>query len=232
MRKNGKRVLCFIVSIAMFFEMADGTRWKLQGKPVEVQAAVGSILMEDSIRNDAAEPALVNEEEVYGGYVNLSDQVIQEGGYLSEPYSQNEGKGMLSEEENSEKRQVQEALTAAWDSVSDTCDLSAYQVTQEDLKEIYSETLNKHPGYFYVSGGYSYYSSNGFVTQLMISYHMEKAQALEMRKDYDTVVSKIISNADESWTDMEKALYINDYLARNCAYDTSYSKLYRLPCTG
>lgn len=70
---------------------------------------------------------------------------------------------------------------------------------------------------------YSYNPSNNIVTTVTIIYAVDKNTAMAQKADYDRVVAKVKSNAKASWNDMEKALYVNDYLARNCEYDTTYS---------
>ncbi|MCI9547207.1 MAG: hypothetical protein HFH60_11055 [Lachnospiraceae bacterium] len=159
-------------------------------------------------------------EAVQEDYADLSHTVIQEGGFLPET----EERASASSVESDKKEQVQDALKAAWDSFSSTCDLTAYQIQVEDFRGIYAETLNKNPKYFYVSGQCSYsYNSNG-VLRVNIQYTKNASEAKSMRETYDREVVRAVSGAQPSWSDMEKALYINDYLARNCEYDTSYVK--------
>ena len=158
-------------------------------------------------------------------FVDLSDKVLQEGGYLSETGEGKEQIALFSLSAEDQTKQIQDTLIAAWDSFEDSCDLSSYQITAAELKAIYSETLNENSGYFYVSGGYSYsFLPTGYVTKVIIQYRYNKAEAEPMIAAYNMAVAAAVSGADASWTDMEKALYINDYIARNCEYDTSYSK--------
>lgn len=42
-----------------------------------------------------------------------------------------------------------------------------------------------------------------------------------MREEYDAAVNTALQGVAASWSDMEKLLYLNDYLARNCEYDTA-----------
>lgn len=158
-------------------------------------------------------------------FVDLSDMVLQEGGYLSETGTGKEQIALFSLSADNQAEQVQNALMAAWDSFEDSCDLSSFQITAAELNVIYRGTLNENSGYFYVSGGYSYsYFPTGYVNKVIIQYSYNKAEAEPMIAEYNMAVASAVSGADDSWTDMEKALYINDYLARNCEYDTSYSK--------
>lgn len=162
--------------------------------------------------------------EVQKEYVDLSDQIIQEGGFPKEQPS-SVRRMRRSAAVSTKEEQVQDILTEVWDSLGDSCDLSAYRITKEELKEIYTATINTRPRYFYVEGRYSFYSDSGFVTKVVgISYKVDKSTALQQIKAYDSAVADALRNADSSWSDMEKALYVNDYLARNCAYDETYQR--------
>ena len=85
-------------------------------------------------------------------YVDLSGQVIQEGGGLSDTDAHDLKNTTQNGDEK--KQQVQNALMAAWDSAAKSCDLSGLGITPEFLRSVYFETLNEYPVYFYVKSGY------------------------------------------------------------------------------
>lgn len=191
--------------------------------------SAGICIAGQSVDVFASEPA--NQEEETGqndkalqmGYIDLSDNVIQEGGFPEKPAGSGRQK---SRSATSNRQQAQAALVNAWENFKDSCDLLPYGITITEMKSIYSEALNTHPEYFYVAGqySYSYNPSNNIVIELTITYAVDKDTAMDQKSAYDRVVAKVKSNADDSWSDMEKALYVNDYLARNCEYDTSLEK--------
>lgn len=151
----------------------------------------------------------------------MSDQIIQKGGFPSTTDFPNEGMMLFSATDDETKKQIQNKLIATWDSISNECDLTEFKITNEELKTIYQETLNQNPRYFYVTGAYSYsYGEDGFVSIIRSSYDekLDVAQIEIMLKEYDDVVAQFKSNTDPLWSDMEKVLFINDYLARNCVY--------------
>lgn len=158
-------------------------------------------------------------------HVDLSKEIIQEGGSLPEADVSGE-RAQASGEDTGNLQQAEEAIIAAWDSFAETCDLSSYQITPEGLESIYFATVNEHPRYFYVGSIYSYSCSMSepYVETLRIEYSMDSSEAAPMLEAYDRAVADLVKGADLSWSDMEKALYINDQLARDCRYDTSYSK--------
>lgn len=178
----------------------------------------------------AAEPAPEREETVQAIYEDISAELLQQGGLLPEASAAGRQARMSAQAGmarglSDKQRQIQDKLLAAWDSFAKTCDLASFQITPDELRAIYVNTLNSNPKYFYVGNSYAYHYSGNFVTDVTILYTTDDINAAKaMRDAYDREVSTIISNADKSWSDMEKALYINDYLARNCEYDKSLSK--------
>ncbi len=158
-------------------------------------------------------------QTVRESHVDMSDVIIQEGGF---PQKTEDRAGAALD--SGKKEQAQKAILEAWDSFSSVCDLSAYQIPIADFKEIYAEALNKNPRYFYVSGEWAYSHNGSIVIKVSITYSMSQSEAKSMRNAYDQAVAAAVSGAQASWSDMEKALYINDYLARNCQYDRSLQK--------
>lgn len=159
--------------------------------------------------------------------VDISDNLLNKGGLLKEYESLNGyGEEKLSAYLAVDRDTycgVEELLKSAYDSFATECDLSQYQLTRDDLKEVVSEVLNTNPRYFYVHGGYSFYRSGDYVTKILIEYDYEGEQAASMLQEYDSAVRQAVKGASADWSDLEKALYINDYLTTNCEYDTTYS---------
>lgn len=155
-----------------------------------------------------------NDGEIRKEYVDLSDSVIQEGGF---PKAESTSRKSRSAVDSGKEKEVQKVLLEAWDSFAESCDLSSYGLEASELITIYFGTLNTYPRYFYVKSSISYSRDEaGIVEEIDIEYKSEAGQLLE---GYDRVIANVVKNVDKSWSDMEKALYVNDYLARNCQYD-------------
>ena len=89
----------------------------------------------------AAEIATENEETIQEISVDLSDELIQKGGFPSESnIGGKQAKSLMQEGVSTrlsdKEKQVQALLMKAWDSFSGTCDLSACQVTADELSTI------------------------------------------------------------------------------------------------
>ena len=120
---------------------------------------------------------------------------------------------------------AKEAIKDGLNQVKTEINLKAYEIPVAEIGTVYSEVLNKNPKYFYVGNTFYYsYSSDGLVVSLTVTYEGETNQVKEMADAYDQAVAKILAGTEDSWSNLEKALYVNDYLATHCQYDTTYSK--------
>lgn len=168
--------------------------------------------------------------------VDLSSNIIQSGGLLPQETDLSKtlnpsGISFYSGTELSPStyssntyKKVEAALLKAFASFQTSVDLSNYKISQADFIDIYTNVLNNNHRYFYVSGSVGYGSYGGHVTYVNIYYRYDKTTAKNMQKKYDSAISLALSGASDNWSGMEKALYINDYLAQNCEYDGTLSK--------
>ena len=160
---------------------------------------------------------------------DVSDYILQEGGLLSAEgaggnklyRTGNKGASFL---ENDSQRNAADAVMAAWDLFQTECDLEKYHLTTEQVRELYPYLLNQFPRYFYLGKIFSWVEENGYVTKMIFDYKYSEDETEKMLTEYDTAVADVLKVVNPSWSEMEKALYFNDYLAANCEYDTTYSK--------
>lgn len=155
-----------------------------------------------------------------------------QAGSLTGPQTMPDGFSMFALNEESVKNAIYEGLKAK----SESIDLRAYNVPQNDIFDLYDKTVNDHPELFYVHTGcgYSYNSSTNYVTTLSPTYHDGKPvyssngeflyntknlKSAEAQAKFDTEVDKALAQVDGSMTDVEKALVLHDYLVVNCKYN-------------
>ncbi len=113
------------------------------------------------------------------------------------------------------------ALREGLDQVKDRIDLSAFQLSDAELGEIFQNLMSTSAELFYVDSSYSYsYSSAGIVAFIPV-YLYDSDEIAQMRGTFEDLLDRILSKADPDWTDLEKVLFINDYLCANFRYDTS-----------
>lgn len=120
---------------------------------------------------------------------------------------------------------AKQAFQNALDNIAPKVSLSSYNITITELEHIIFDIINNNPKYFYyVNCQYTYYPANNQVVDVTFMY-TESADAVRKKVTvYENAVKNILNTIDPSWSDLEKALYVNDYLAVNCEYDTTLHK--------
>ena len=153
-------------------------------------------------------------------------KTLQEGGLLSYQHSNGKKAARKTATVSAKTQYALEAMLAdTLDSFQDTCDFSALQLNTSTFCDLFYSYLDQHPRYFYVSGKISYYyDSNRIITKVRFNYKYSKTEAQSMLSAYDAAVNQALSGVNPLWSDMEKALYLNDYLALQAKYDDSLSK--------
>lgn len=103
--------------------------------------------------------------------------------------------------------------------------LSAYNISVDSFSDFFVNFVNNHPEFFYLGGQYGCSYSGGMVIDATVQYiSYDTSSMKKMVTTYENKVKKILSSVNSSWSNLEKALYVNDYLAINCEYDNSLSK--------
>ncbi len=100
-------------------------------------------------------------------------------------------------------------------------DISDYGLLEEDLSVVYWSVVNMNPEFFYVDSTVGYYSSGDYVTALVPAY--ESQYTTEHVAIFNQKVDEIIAGVDESWPEIQKILYLHDYLVTHADYDLTYS---------
>lgn len=131
--------------------------------------------------------------------------------------------------------ELEQRMLAAWDSYAASCDVSDLEIDfldKDSVLEVYFGLLYRNPMYFYVdlTLGYTFtyetdnvtgIQSGKIIRSLTISYNLSQAQAQEKRIELERARDKALKGLKIGWSDLEKALYLHDYLCLNCTYDTS-----------
>ncbi len=120
---------------------------------------------------------------------------------------------------------VKAAIYDALEHLEKSLNLSEYRISMEKWYDYYAEVVNENPKFFYAdsSCGCSYEPNTGYVKNLYFEYTMEPDEIITARAFFEKEISAILSGIETSWSDMEKVLYLHDYLTQNYEYDTSYS---------
>ena len=115
--------------------------------------------------------------------------------------------------------------------------LNSYNISATELNKIITETSNYYPELFHVNNGYRYSLLSNVVYTLYPqyvnpdnrSYIYTKDEQADAKAAYDTAlktynneIEHIISGIAPEMTDLEKALYVHDYLVTHFQYDLRY----------
>lgn len=99
-------------------------------------------------------------------------------------------------------------------------DLRAYDLTADEVADIYQSVVNDNSGLFYVTEKLSVScQEDGTAVSAAYTYTANQAQIAEQKAAYDQALNQIVAQVDPGWTDVQKALYVNDYLVTTAAYD-------------
>lgn len=153
--------------------------------------------------------------------VDGSKYLLQAGGFLQKEVTFDNG---LNKATDSVKAAAKEAIKAAILNMDEEVDLSSFNLNSSEAGQLFWAAVNDAPGAFYVGNTYRPYGTASCITKIGIVYSDSMDKIKAMKKEYDAVVTAFVAGANKNWSDMEKALYINDYLCTNCEYDLTYSK--------
>ena len=163
--------------------------------------------------------------------------ILQTGGF-PEPSSPIATQSLLLQPQSSPEnwKAAKEALRAGMMELAETVDLQQYEIPAEDAKKLYTEVVNDNPELFYASAYFTQgrgkyvpyinpkYSVNGEVDKIRVLYEWEKEILRQQRKALEQKVEEIVDQVDTRWTDLEKALYLHDYIISRGRYDTEKTK--------
>ena len=97
-----------------------------------------------------------------------------------------------------------------------SCNFSVNQ-----MKALCKDLIYKNPEFFYLdkSIAYNYYLSTNTVADITFNYLFTESEIIEKQKTIDKITDYVVYQTSNMKTDVEKALFVNDYLALNCEYD-------------
>lgn len=101
-------------------------------------------------------------------------------------------------------------------------DISSFNLTFDDTKELFWKILDENPELFYVNK----FSSIGstYVREIHPVYTMTVSEISETRLLYVSALQSIVKQVNSEWTDLQKVLYVHDIFALKYQYDTTYTR--------
>ena len=157
--------------------------------------------------------------------VDLSDAVVQAGGYRAPEKRRTASAGLYNSSSDSyvaAKKLLHTALLKREESI----DISAYNITEDEIDMLYTSVLNTDPELFYVDSSFEIsFTSQEDVCEVFPIYDSDQyseADSIAFRSKGQEIVAMI----DEDWTDLEKVLFLHDYIVQHVEYEKTepYSK--------
>lgn len=145
---------------------------------------------------------------------DVSEHVLHLGGLLPE--------GALRPRTGASNDAVKQAIYKGLCARANQIDISAYRVPSSGFFSLYNQILNEHPDLFFVNGRCSWSHDGTYV--ISVSPEYDSSYTTADVTDYQNTVQKIIGMLGSDWSDMEKLLFLHDYLVTHCEYDLSYSR--------
>jgi len=165
-----------------------------------------------------------------GNYYTEKTDAMQFGGFSSD--------AVISESEESEERVVftsnseKKSSSSLYDIILDglrnvKAEINFEELdisfTKDDLNKVFTRVLNTNPELFYVKSVYTYYSDGEKILRVVPQY-TATGDALEaQRREYEKYISEILVKVNSEWSDLEKVLFIHDYIVKNFRYDPDFT---------
>lgn len=90
------------------------------------------------------------------------------------------------------------------------------------LKNAFYNVRYTHPEFFHLDGQYGYSYSEGTVLTVELSYTSDEKTYEKELDEYKKCLNKIVSRVNKDFSDLEKVLFIHEYLTNHFEYDRTY----------
>ena len=127
--------------------------------------------------------------------------------------------------EAAELQELHEYLRDSIVAMQPEIDIRSYNIAPSQTEKLFTETVNYYPELFHISNTIGYNSVGNYVYKIIPIYVLTAEEYAAKMKTYNERLDYIASGAAPLKTDLEKILYIHNYLVANFEYDTSY-KIY------
>lgn len=108
-------------------------------------------------------------------------------------------------------------------------------VSISEVYNVYRHVLQNYPELYYAGFSFVYMTdSKGFVTSIEPSYELSYNAMMAERNAYLKQINDIKAMMEPGWSDLEKCLFVHDYLVTLAEYDADPTKnnVYTLLCEG
>lgn len=134
--------------------------------------------------------------------------------------------GTQADKVNSEKfdeievkyKKVIEVIKKGYSAFDESINILKFKITQKELKRIVMY-LSVNQGFYYVNTSFSFYELGGYVYNYLPDYTMTADEIEKYNIQIKTVINETADAAGKMNTDIEKLIYIHNFIVDNIEYD-------------
>ena len=109
------------------------------------------------------------------------------------------------------------AVEKGYKALQTTIDLSEFNITYDELRDIIEYLCIDH-GYYYVKGAYNYSTKGENVEEYNPEYYMTAKEIEKIDRQIEEIANSVAEEAAKQKTDIEKLIYIHNFLIANITY--------------
>lgn len=119
---------------------------------------------------------------------------------------------------------VQETIYNGLINSEKSINIEKFHIEPTQIKQLYQDIVNNCGDLFYIGSSYSYYLSpdGTAISILEPTYKYSGSQLAQMMTVYNNGIKDITDKVNTSWSDLEKVVFVHDYITQNYEYDTDY----------
>ncbi|MBQ4193663.1 MAG: S-layer homology domain-containing protein [Clostridia bacterium] len=123
--------------------------------------------------------------------------------------------------------EIYNRMADAVDSGIESMNLYEYRITVDDFMRIYSDLFANAPEFFFLAPRVAYHTADGLFSDILVDVTFQYVMTREEREAasafYEKEVAAIVALVPAGLTDVEKALFVHDYIISAYAYDEGES---------
>ncbi len=123
--------------------------------------------------------------------------------------------------------EIYNRMADAVDSGVESMNLYEYRITVDDFMRIYSDLFANAPEFFFLAPRVAYHTADGLFSDILVDVTFQYVMTREEREAasafYEKEVAAIVALVPAGLTDVEKALFVHDYIISAYAYDEGES---------
>lgn len=218
--KNGKHRLWYVLTAVLLCALlicSVGAE-EIAVEDVPVIGITEAAPMTAELIGTAAQESASSEAEAVKTVLAHAEGILQAGDF---PAAAQTDTGLALQAEEDPYAEVCEVIAAGLRSRQEEIEIEDYNVPEKDIGLVYQCAVNRNPELFYVGPSYRYAAFDSKILRLMPSY--DETYTTADSAAFEAVCDAIVSHIDPDWTDLQKLLFLHDYIVTHCEYDLTYS---------